>query len=114
MARKIKQIRFPGHDIDTWVLDQNTGKEWSSNLFEGLGSVIQLGIYALPGTEFRTNKNIIQTFIMNGSGLFSLNTEEIPLRYLSLSKNSYDNIENGQNFIIIDLIYDDLSVENNG
>lgn len=112
MASRIKQIRFPGYIIndDQWIEDQSAGKFWSPNLLEGLGSVTQLGIYALPGTEFKTNKNIPQTLIINGSGLFSLNLEETPLNYLSLSKSSYDNIKQSQHFIIIDLIYEDLGV----
>lgn len=116
MASKIKQIRFPGYPIsgdDYWKQDQNTKKFWSPNLLKDLGSVIQLGIYALPGTEFRTNENIEQTLIINGSGLFSLNVEEIPLNYLSLNKDSYDNTVQSQHFIIIDLVYEELGVKNN-
>lgn len=115
MANKIKQIRFPDQIIleEQWIKDKNSGNYWSPNLLENLGSVIQLGIYALPGTEFRTSENIEQTFIINGSGLFSLNTQQIPLNYLSLNKKSYENILKGQHFIIIDLIYKDLGVQNN-
>ena len=48
MASKIKQIRYPGQELEF-----NEG--WSENIIANLGSVTQLGIYALPGTRFKIN-----------------------------------------------------------
>lgn len=104
MASKIKQIRYyPGQKLKF-----NEG--WSENIIANLGSVTQLGIYALPGTRFKINQansGSAEELIINGSGIFSINLEDRPITSISLAKASFDNINQlGQHFIIIDLIYE--------
>lgn len=101
MASKIKQIRYPGQELKF-----NNG--WSENIIANLGSVTQLGIYALPGTRFKINQansGSAEELIINGSGIFSINLEDRPINSISLAKESFDNIQTSQHFIIIDLIY---------
>ena len=105
MASKIKQIRYPDPGQK---LKFNGG--WSENIIANLGSVTQLGIYALPGTRFKINQansDSVEKLIINGSGIFSINLEDRPITSISLAKASFDNINQlGQHFIIIDLIYE--------
>ena len=104
MASKIKQIRYPGQELEF-----NEG--WSENIIANLGSVTQLGIYALPGTRFKINQansDSVEELIINGSGIFSINLEDRPITSISLAKASFDNIIplGKKHFIIIDLIYE--------
>ena len=102
MASKIKQICYPGQELKF-----NEG--WSENIITNLGSVTQLGIYALPGTRFKINQansGSAEELIINGSGIFSINLEDRPITSISLAEESYNNIKSGQHFIIIDLIYE--------
>lgn len=112
MANKITQLRFP-----TIELSYIEGQEWSDNLIADLGSVTQLGIYALPGTKFRISQlesALDAEFMINGSGLFSMNTKERPINSIRLSKSSYDNAINNNHFIVLDLIYNEIEgVETN-
>ena len=104
MASKIKQIRY--HYLGQ-ELKFNEG--WSENIITNLGSVTQLGIYALPGTRFKINQansGSAEELIINGSGIFSVNLEDRPITSISLAEESYNNIKSGQHFIIIDLIYE--------
>ena len=104
MASKIKQIRYPGQQ----KLKFNEG--WSENIIANLGSVTQLGIYALPGTRFKINQansDSVEELIINGSGIFSINLEDRPITSISLAEASYNNVvQLGKHFIIIDLIYE--------
>ena len=102
MASKIKQIRYPEQELKF-----NEG--WSENIIANLGSVTQLGIYALPGTRFKINQvnsGSAEELIINGSGIFSINLKDRPIISMSLAEESYNNIKSGQHFIIIDLIYE--------
>ena len=101
MASKIKQIRYPEQELKF-----NEG--WSENIIANLGNITQLGIYALPGTRFKINQansSFAEELIINGSGIFSINLEDRPITSINLAKESFDNIQMGQHFIIIDLIY---------
>ena len=105
MASKIKQIRYSGQE----ELKFNEGG-WSENIIAKLGSVTQLGIYALPGTRFKINQansDSVEELIINSSGIFSINLEDRPITSISLAEASFDNIKQlGEHFIIIDLIYE--------
>lgn len=103
MASKIKQIRYPEQELKF-----NNG--WSENIIANLGSVTQLGIYALPGTRFKINQansGSAEELIINGSGIFSINLEDRPITSISLAEESFNNIiQLGRHFIIIDLVYE--------
>ena len=111
MVRKIKQIRFPEQSGSIVFTDG-----WSNNLVQDLGNVVQLGIYALPGTQFRINQDVNinsllnKELIINNSGLFSVNIEDNPIISIQLSENSYENIKEAH-AIIIDLVYVERGVE---
>lgn len=100
MAIQLTQLRYPGSTAPTFE------DNWSNNLIEGK-SVISLGIYALPGTQFLINqRNVIrgESLVINGTGIFQINVEDRPITSLRLKKESYENI--GEHFIIIDLVYE--------
>lgn len=104
MASKITQKRYSGKEGELTF-----DKGWSENILENLGSVTQLGIYALPGTRFRINQissDSPEELIINGSGIFSINLEDRPIVNISLNEDSFNNIKSGQHYIIIDLIYE--------
>lgn len=104
MAIQFTQLRYPNDDAISFDINNI----WSNNLIEGK-SVIQLGIYALPGTTFlinQDNKVRGEGLIINGTGIFQINTKEKPITSLRLNKNSYNNATTNNHFIIIDLIYE--------
>lgn len=102
MAKKIAQLRFPGSSIDF----KNT--DWSENLVENLGTIMQVGIYALPGTKFKISQNegAEAALIINGLGIFNMDVTDHPINSIRLSKSSYDLMSNNQ-FIVIDLVYEE-------
>lgn len=89
MAKQIEQI----------VIKDETklGKDLIENKI-----IKQLGIYALPGTQFAVNN---KPMIMNGFGIFELDGNEFPITSLQIL-NTIGNI--GEHFIIIDLIYEEV------
>lgn len=105
MAKTIEQLCFFG---DESIEFEENG--YSTNLINGK-NVIQLGIYAVPGTKFRINQidsDNSKDLIINGSGIFSMNIENRPITKLSIFKNSFENIANSQHQIIIDLITEEV------
>lgn len=113
MQKKIKQLRFDNSNSSEITFTNG----WSNNLIETLGPVIQLGIYALPGTRFKINQaqsyGEIEELIINGYGLFSIDLENKPITTISLHQESYNNSKENNHFIIIDLIYIPKGVEDN-
>mgnify|MGYP003300334051 CR=1 FL=1 len=103
MAKKIAQLRFPGSSISF-----KDGASWSDNLVEDLGTIMQVGIYALPGTKFKISQNegAEVALIINGLGVFNMDVTDYPINSIKLSKSSYELISNNQ-FIIIDLVYEE-------
>lgn len=108
MSSKIKQLRFPDIELE----EKDFVDEWSENLIKDLGIVTSLGIYALPGSTFKINQTELiqneETLVINGLGTFSINTEEHPIKSIQLSKESYNLISSNNNFIILDLIYEEV------
>ena len=91
MAKKFKQIQI---NSETSI----TKDDKPINFTEGL-LVYELGIHALPGTEFTINGG---AFVMNNLGNFSMSCEDHPITSLEVEeKNSYP--------IIIDIIYEEVS-----
>ena len=91
MANKIAQLRF---SEDSQL---NFKNGWSNNLLTDLGDVFRLGIYALPGTQFKINQenaSSIETLIIGSSGFFNIETEKYPITNIQLSQTSYNNIIN--------------------
>lgn len=106
MAKLIKQIRFPETTLDE-TNDFTNG--WSKNLIQDLGSVTQLGIYALPGTRFQinqTNINQAEPLIINGTGIFQIDVGDRYIDNLQLAQSSYRLVRNTTNYIVIDIIYE--------
>ena len=100
MAIQFTQLRYPSNNAPIFE------NGWSNNLIAGK-NVIQLGIYALPGTEFlvnQDNKVKGESLKINGTGIFQINVEDRPITSLKLKESSYININ--EHFIIIDLIYE--------
>ena len=82
------------------------GKEYSKNLIPEKSSVLNINIYALPGTIFlinqlQTNNNL--PLIINNLGVFSMNVEDRPITSLFINKESFDNAVK-HSPIIIDLV----------
>ena len=111
MANKIKQLRFNSTNKPSFP----EGEYWSVNLIEDYGVVTQLGIYALPGTLFQINQEHYSDYTalqINGSGIFSVNTKDYPIRSLQIHKESFQNSLETSQTVIIDLIYE--GVQDNG
>lgn len=65
--------------------------------------VVQLGIHALPGTEFKINGGN-DTLIINATGNFSIDCEEHPIKSLELVSPISSTFP-----IIIDTIYEEVN-----
>ena len=107
MTRQFTQLRYIGANSE--AISFESGSEWSNNLIDGK-YVVQLGIYALPGTKFllnQDNKLMGENLVINNTGIFQIDIEDRPITSLRLNKNSYENLsENSGHVIIIDLLYE--------
>lgn len=97
MYKQIKQIRIPRDEI-TW------SNGWSNNLISDM-QVEQIGIYGRPGIKFKFNilNDSTKEFILNNTGVFQMNTENIPITGIFLQQSDYN--EPNQQDLIIDLVY---------
>lgn len=107
MAKHIAQLRLPEHKDEIKFIDG-----WSNNLLKGIATTI-LSIYGLPGTEFKITQNSnAHTFILNNTGLFSINCEDYPITNLQLHEKGYENIlASAGHLLTIDYIYTTEEVE---
>ena len=108
MAKQIKQLRLIGNiDTDSITFDEDA--IWSNNLIAGK-YVVQLGIYALPGTQFLLNQDDEidgEDLQINNMGIFQVDVEERPITSLKLKRASYDKLRSmGNHMIVIDYIYE--------
>ena len=112
MNKKIKQLCI-SQTSDLNSFTTSNGEDWSDNLIENM-AVTQLGISALPGTEFKFYPYSNEKLIINNSGLFSVDLKDGFIEYLSVSKTSLEKIKEFNYMIIIDLIYYNMEDLNNG
>lgn len=108
MAKHIAQFRLPDMALPLFNDGSQFKDGWSKNLLQGPAS--SLSIYGMPGTEFKITQNqSSHSFILNNTGLFSVNFEEQPIKGLYLnSKNSNITTANIlSHVLIIDYIYID-------
>ncbi len=110
MAKKLKQFR--------WYSDSETGKinNYPSNLtlaqyangdaFEDVYPIAQLGIQALPGTEFYLNGSV-KPIVIGVSGIYDLDIKNgARVTRLSFSNQSLARIgNNNTNYLIVDVLY---------
>lgn len=101
MYKQIKQIIIPKDGISEEVSWKG---EWSNNIIPKM-QVEQIGIYGRPGTAIQFNilDTENKTFILNNTGIFQMNTENIPITGIFLQKSDYG--ETNQQDLIIDLVY---------
>ncbi len=103
MSTTISQIQLYGKESDK--IQFATNNAWSANLINGK-KVLQLNIFALPGSVFTVNKHGGRKITINDSGIFALDCTTQPLEELYLSKYSYNKLQANvaSHFIIIDMI----------
>lgn len=101
MYKQIKQFRVPK---DGSLKDIVWNNGWSNNLISNM-QVEQIGIYGRPGTTIQFN--ILDTenkeFVLNNTGIFQMNTENIPITGIFLQESDFG--ATNQQDLIIDLIY---------
>lgn len=110
MARTIKQFRYYGeNNSKNQPSAANPGGYISGKVFKenGLISIVQLGIQALPGTQFYIN-NAIEPIIIGSTGIYELDlrglTEITDLSFSTETMNKIDN--SGGAYLIVDAIYE--------
>ena len=126
--KRIAQIRFFG---DSNIFAFNDGKSaatsasllgennppdlvssalWEGTAFEQFVPILQLGIQALPGTQFNLGDNMDYPITIGQSGMYELDVTKstLPITKLTFEKPSLDAINaTPDGYLIIDIIYDD-------
>lgn len=117
MAKKIKQYRYydesnalnaPTKKVnsnDASLLEEfaNGSVFKADNIFP----ITQLGIQALPGTEFYLNGSI-EPIIIGSTGIYDLDLKEgAYISWLSFNAKSLQRIrDNGSAYLIVDVLYE--------
>ena len=111
MAKKVVQIRYYGPKNKKNFPNQdnlNTGL-LNGTVFVDYLPICQLGVQGMPGTEFYLN-GATSGVIVGNTGIYELNVENlVEISGMKISKQTLDNIDNanGNQYIIIDLLYED-------
>ena len=108
MAKRIKQFRYFG-DNDTTHNTPNTNSKTlvSGNLFSSVLPILQIGIQALPGTQFYVNSST-SPVIIGVTGVYEMNLQDnTQITSLSFDGNSLEAIsDSATGGLIIDVTYD--------
>lgn len=111
MAKQFTQLRYVGEAGEnlTFLGDKNEQLDWSNNIINEK-YVTQLGIYALPGTEFLLNQAKQphgEQLVINNTGIFQIDVEDRPITSLRIGKDSYEKLQKETgHYIIIDVVYE--------
>lgn len=97
MARMIKQTLLPLESTGEYPDISEEPYEIFS------GTIYQLGIHALPGTQFKINNSDESIITIGPTGNFSLNCEELPLTSIALKNRPLTTITYPT---IIDIVYE--------
>ena len=111
MAKQVMQFRYyqDGDEIKNCPAGLISGQSLTSgSLFENYYPIIQLGIQALPGTEFYLN-NSNDPIIIGQTGIYELTLEGLSeITALEIDRKSLTAINNNINaYLIVDILYED-------
>ena len=113
MEKRIKQFRYFGdNDITHNTPNTNSKTLVSGNLFSSVLPILQIGIQALPGTQFYVNSST-SPVIVGVTGVYELNLgDNTQITSLFFDGNSLKAIENcSTGGLIIDVTYDNNNEE---
>lgn len=112
MAKQVKQFRYYGDEnrANNWPQGLSMRQLISGSAFTSCIPILQLGIQALPGTEFYLNNpDDSNPIIIGNTGIYELDlsglSEIISLRFRQKSLQLIS--ENKNAHLIIDIIYED-------
>ena len=106
MAKKLKQFRWYSEG-DSKNFPQATAEQYANGtVFEGVYPIAQLGIQALPGTEFYLNGSV-KPIIIGVSGIYDLDIKNgARVTGLSFSRQAMERIgANNTSYLIVDILY---------
>lgn len=114
MANLVKQFRYYNDPDETDDITKNypadaTSDDYKSgDIFKPYFPILQLGIQALPGTEFLLN-DAEDPVIIGRTGIYELDLdEETEISKLQFTEPSIYAIRDNFNaYLIVDIIYDD-------
>lgn len=110
--RRVKQFRYYGENSDkNSPINAKMNDYINGTVFASYYPIIQLGIQAMPGSEFclnSPNRNII-----GYTGIYELDLNgQAEISSLSFPETTMQNINNFTNaLLIVDIVYDDGEVE---
>ena len=107
MAKKIKQLRFYNSGSAQNEPANSTTTDWATgNVISNFLPIVQLGIYAPPGTQFYVNNG--SAIIMGYTGLFELDMSNGgEINYLRFDTSSLNLINsNSSAQIFVDIVYE--------
>ena len=119
MAKQVKQFRFYEHNSDKNYPNGSSGKVaisyrnlTSGSIFLDYMPIIQLGIQALPGTQFYLNGSQIPV-IIGHTGIYELNLDGLSeITSLKFDPKSIEAINgNANSYLIVDIIYEEEDVK---
>ena len=110
MARVVKQYRYYNdNNLNNQPIDIRYGHFVDGSVFElpSCYPILQLGIQALPGTEFYLNTSP-DPIVIGFTGIYELDLEnQLEIVKISFSKDSMEAIRDNQNgYLIVDILYD--------
>lgn len=107
MAKKLKQFRWYKDDDSKNFPSDGTKEGYATgSVFAGVYPIAQLGIQALPGTEFYLNGSV-KPIIIGASGIYDLDVKNgARVTGLSFSNQALTRIgENPTSYLIVDVLY---------
>lgn len=113
MSKKVMQFRYYDNGKDGSGNSKNYPRMTqamlaSGSVFNPYYPIIQLGIQAIPGTQFYLN-NSITPIIIGSTGIYELSLDGLTnITDLRFNPISIERINESQSsYLIIDIIYDD-------
>lgn len=109
--KKITQFRYYGfQNTNNYPRTLSYSDLITGNIFRSLGLVLQIGIQAMPGTQFYLNKSNYPITI-GSTGIYELNLEGISSLFsIKFTKDSLDNIDSSGDGLIIDVLYEGAGI----
>ena len=109
MAKQVRQFRYYApNSPKNYPSGMKYQSSVSGSVFSETLPVFQLGIQALPGTQFYLNDSV-HPVIIGSTGIYELDLEgKGTISAISFDNKSIDMIsENDNAYLIVDVIYDD-------
>ena len=106
MAKQIMQFRYYGENsVKNQPNNISMARLTKGSIFANYLPITQLGIQALPGTEFYLN-NSISPILIGSTGIYEIDLEGLSeITDLHFNRKSLEAINNNENaYLIIDII----------